>query len=418
MSDEHTVLEVRRVSKVFDDDQNLDTVLQMIRDGVPSSEIQEQTGAVAAVREASFEVKRGEFFVIMGLSGSGKSTLIRCLIRLIEPTDGEIIIDGEDIVKLENTALRNVRRHKVAMVFQHYGLLPHKTVLENAEYGLKTRGIPLEERRAKAQDAIQRVGLDGWETYRPSALSGGMQQRVGLARALAHDPQILLMDEPFSGLDPLVRRQMQREFARLQDETHLTTILVTHDLDEALLLGDRIAIMRDGEIIQLATPEELVTNPVDDYVASFVEGASPSRYMTAQNLMDDNPITITEGDPAGPTLDLIRSRHARGSFVVDQERRLRGFVTVDALRRADDQTSWGRSVRSAPSVDPDALLSDIFPAAIQTLYPVAVIDTRSRLIGQITKNRLLEVLAQDMDTDDTIDVADTATADPEQEKVN
>lgn len=405
MVDENDILlECRKVTKLFGDEGNTDQVLQMIREGEQKDEIQSKLGAVVGVREASFEVHRGEFFVIMGLSGSGKSTLIRTLIRLIEPTDGEIIIDGEDVTKLSDEGMRQVRRNKVAMVFQHYGLLPHKTVLENAEYGLKTRGISEKERREKARSAIQRVGLNGWENYRPSALSGGMQQRVGLARALSHDPDILLMDEPFSGLDPIVRRQMQQEFGRLQAEEDLTTILVTHDLDEALMLGDRIAIMRDGEIIQIATPDELVTNPADDYVANFVEGASPARFMVARTIMSDDAVTVSEGDPAEPAVNEMRDRKIWSAFVVDKANKISGVLSYDQLNRSRQSgsgtVSLGKDPRKPVTCDPEMAISDIFPLVLNTRHPVAVVDDRGALLGMITKNMLLESLAHDIDYDE------------------
>jgi glycine betaine/proline transport system ATP-binding protein len=407
MADENSILlECRKVSKLFGDDGNTQQVLQMIRDGVGKDEIQEKLGAVVGVREASFEVKRGEFFVIMGLSGSGKSTLIRTLIRLIDPTDGEIIVDGEDITKLNEDGMRKVRREKTAMVFQHYGLLPHKTVLENAEYGLKTRGVSEKERREKAQGAIERVGLRGWESYRPSALSGGMQQRVGLARALAHDPVILLMDEPFSGLDPLIRRQMQQEFGRLQNEEDLTTILVTHDLDEALMLGDRIAIMRDGEIIQIATPDELVTNPADDYVASFVEGASPARFMVARTIMDDDPLTVKVGDSAQSALDEMRERRIWSVLILDERDDLAGVMSWDAVNRLTQSGSGtieaarGSGIRKATTCDPDTAIDELFPLVLNTRHPVAVVNDQGDLQGMITKNMLLEALAHDIDYDE------------------
>lgn len=416
------VLECRKVSKIFGADGNRGQVLEMIRNGVPKDEIQEKLGAVIGVREASFDVKRGEFFVIMGLSGSGKSTLVRTLIRLIEPSDGEILIDGEDITKLSEDGMRQVRRNKVAMVFQHYGLLPHKTVLENAEYGLKTRGISLQERREKAKSAIDRVGLSGWESYRPSALSGGMQQRVGLARALSHDPDILLMDEPFSGLDPIVRRQMQQEFGRLQEEEDLTTILVTHDLDEALLLGDRIAIMRDGEIIQIATPDDLVTNPADDYVESFVEGASPARFMVARTIMSEDPITVQEGDPIDQAVAAMRDRQIWSTFVVDSSDRIAGVVSYESMNRAlqngSGTVTLGSSLRKPVTCDPDMAIADLFPLVLNTRHPVAVVDDRQRLVGTITKNMLLEALAHDIDYDEESDAASTEAATSDAEVTN
>jgi len=232
----------------------------------------EASGGVVAVRDVSFTLERGEFFVIMGLSGSGKSTLIRCLIRLIEPTAGHIFVDGEDITALDRRGLTAFRRRKAAMVFQHYGLLPHKSVIENAAFGLKLRGVPKAERLERAREALERVGLVDWIDRYPSELSGGMRQRVGIARALANDPEILLMDEPFSGLDPLIRRDLQDEFMRLQQELKKTVVFVTHDLNEATRLGDRMAVMRAGEFVQVAAPREILTNPADEYVARFVEG--------------------------------------------------------------------------------------------------------------------------------------------------
>lgn len=347
MNGQDLVLDVRGVSKIFGGRR--DTVRPLIERGASKAEILERTGAVVAVNDVSFSVHRGEFFVIMGLSGSGKSTLIRCLIRLVEPTSGQISINGQDIVGLPDSDLREVRRHQTAMVFQHYGLLPHKTVLENVEYGLKTRGVSKGERRKKALAAIERVGLSGWEERRPNALSGGMQQRVGLARALAHDPQLLLMDEPFSGLDPLIRKQLRQEFATLQEEVGITTILVTHDVDEALTLGDRIAIMRDGEIIQIGTPEELVTNPADDYVASFIEDASASRFMTAEQIMDPDVATITEDAEAQQALDALtdREKPTRSAFVLGERGDLKGLVPIEALSRARNNGNgygWKRAI--------------------------------------------------------------------------
>lgn len=228
-------------------------------------------GAVVAVRNVSFKVARGEVFVIMGLSGSGKSTLIRCLLRLVEPTAGRIRVGGEDVTSMDEHQLTRFRRTRVAMVFQHYGLLPHRTVLENVAFGLKLRGVGREEREAAARKAIEQVGLGGWEERYPADLSGGMQQRVGIARALVQNPELLLMDEPFSGLDPLIRREMQDELIRLQEELHKTIVFVTHDLNEALRLGDRMAVMQHGTFVQVGRPQEIIMHPANDYVRRFVQ---------------------------------------------------------------------------------------------------------------------------------------------------
>jgi glycine betaine/proline transport system ATP-binding protein len=245
----------------------------------------EKTGCVAAVRDVSFEVSPGEVFVVMGLSGSGKSTLVRCLTRLIEPTAGQVLIDGEDVLKLGEERLREIRRTKVSMVFQHFGLLPHRRIIENVAFGLEIQGVEKTERMAAAQRVIEVVGLDGWADSYPDELSGGMQQRVGLARALATDPQIMLFDEPFSALDPLIRRDMQDEVVRLQKELKKTMIFITHDLMEALKLGDRIAIMKDGHFVQVGTPEEVVGHPADDYVADFIRDVPRAHVLTVRAIM-------------------------------------------------------------------------------------------------------------------------------------
>ncbi|WP_282693324.1 glycine betaine/L-proline ABC transporter ATP-binding protein [Streptomyces sp. CC208A] len=262
--------------------------------GLSTAEIRERTGCTAAVRDVSFDVRRGEVFVVMGLSGSGKSTLVRCLTRLIEPTSGELAMDGEDVLAMDRTRLRELRRRRAAMVFQHFGLLPHRTVLDNVAYGLEIQGMAKALRRAKAREVIAKVGLAGLEDRRPNQLSGGQQQRVGLARALAADPEVLLFDEPFSALDPLIRRDMQEEVARLHREEGRTMVFITHDLAEALKLGDRIALMRDGAIVQLGTPEEIVTRPADDYVRDFVRDVPREQIVPVSRAM--RPATAEEAD--------------------------------------------------------------------------------------------------------------------------
>ena len=264
-----------------------------------AQELREQTGCVAAVRDVSFDVHKGEVFVVMGLSGSGKSTLVRCLTRLIEPTSGDLEMDGEDVRAMDRNALRDLRRRRAAMVFQHFGLLPHRTVVDNVAYGLEIQGMGKAERREKANEMVDKVGLAGMEKRRPGQLSGGQQQRVGLARALAVDPEVLLFDEPFSALDPLIRRDMQEEVVRLHREEGRTMVFITHDLAEALRIGDRIALMRDGEIVQLGTPEEIVGSPADDYVRDFVRDVPREQVLTVRRAM--RPVEDGEAD-AGPAL--------------------------------------------------------------------------------------------------------------------
>ncbi|MBO8153856.1 glycine betaine/L-proline ABC transporter ATP-binding protein [Thermovirga sp.] len=268
MSD--VAIEVKELWKVYSKSKSGKVVLDVDDEELMRSiEVSEED--VVAVRDLSFEVKKGEVFIVMGLSGSGKSTLIRCLIRLVEPSYGKVIINGYDVTAMDKKELTEFRRYQTAMVFQHYGLLPHKDVLDNVAFGLKLRGVPKKERREKAMHALEVVGLEKWANYYPSSLSGGMRQRVGIARALVADPPILLMDEPFSGLDPLIRREMQDELIRLQEEMHKTIFFVTHDLDEAMRLGDRMAVMRDGSIVQIGKPAEIFANPANDYVARFVQ---------------------------------------------------------------------------------------------------------------------------------------------------
>ncbi|MEV6793035.1 glycine betaine/L-proline ABC transporter ATP-binding protein [Streptomyces sp. NPDC051320] len=270
-------------------------------DGLTGEEIRERTGCTAAVRDVSFDVHEGEVFVVMGLSGSGKSTLVRCLTRLIEPTSGELEMDGEDVRAMDKSKLRELRRHRASMVFQHFGLLPHRSVLDNVGYGLEIQGVGKAERRTTAADFIEKVGLTGLENRRPHQLSGGQQQRVGLARALAVDPEVLLFDEPFSALDPLIRRDMQEEVVRLHNEEGRTMVFITHDLSEALTLGDRIALMRDGRIVQLGTPEEIVGSPADDYVRDFVRDVPREQVLTVRRAMRPaRGDEAAEGESVGP----------------------------------------------------------------------------------------------------------------------
>jgi glycine betaine/proline transport system ATP-binding protein len=252
---------------------------------LPRAELLAKTGCVVAVRDVSFEVTEGEVFVVMGLSGSGKSTLVRMINRLHDPSAGQVLIDGEDVVKLDDERLRELRRRKISMVFQHFGLFPHRRIVENVAFGLEVQGVEKDERNAKADEVLEIVGLGGWGNAYPDELSGGMQQRVGLARALATDPEIMLFDEPFSALDPLIRRDMQDEVVKLQRELKKTMIFITHDLMEALKLGNRIAIMKDGAFVQVGTPEEVVAHPADSYVADFIRDVPRAHVLTARSIM-------------------------------------------------------------------------------------------------------------------------------------
>ncbi len=273
----------RNVWKIFG--PNPARALETLDRDASRAEVQDETGHVVAVKDVSFDVQEGETFVVMGLSGSGKSTLVRCISQLIQPTGGEVVIDGDDVTKLNDKQLIDLRRHKMAMVFQHFGLFPHRTVLDNIAFGLEVRGEDKTARNQRAMEVIDLVGLGGWHDNYPRELSGGMQQRVGLARAMAADPEILIFDEPFSALDPLIRREMQDELLGLQSKLKKTMVFITHDFLEAIKMGDHIAIMKDGEIVQIGTPEEIVANPIDQYVADFTEDVPRYKVLSAGKVM-------------------------------------------------------------------------------------------------------------------------------------
>ena len=364
--------------------------------------IQEKTGCVVAVRDASFSVRQGEMFVIMGLSGSGKSTLIRCILRLVEPTAGKIVVNGKDICSYDDKQLMAFRRNTVSMIFQHFGLFPHRNVIDNVAYGLKVKGVTKEERYARAQEVIEKVGLKGWEDYYPDALSGGMQQRVGIARALTNDPEILLMDEPFSGLDPLIRRQMQDELIDLQEELQKTILFVTHDLDEALKLGSFIAIMKDGEIIQTGIPEEVVTSPAGDYVREVVQDASPAKVITAGSIMTEPEVIIYDWQGPKAALHLLKTSRSDHGFLVTRRRNFLGLVTEKSL--AELIKNKGQSTREALEPDiatctNDMLLEDLFAMAVATRYPIPVIDENGKLIGEIDNETILSSMVQYKETE-------------------
>jgi glycine betaine/proline transport system ATP-binding protein len=305
---------------------------------LPRGELLDKTGCVAAVRGVSFDVAEGEVFVVMGLSGSGKSTLVRMVNRIHDPTAGKVLIDGEDVLQVGEERLREIRRKKISMVFQHFGLLPHRRIIDNVAFGLEVQGVEKEDRQRAAHEVLDKVGLDGWANAYPDELSGGMQQRVGLARALANDPEILLFDEPFSALDPLIRRDMQDEMLKLQRDVRKTMIFITHDLAEALKLGNRIAIMKDGKFVQVGTPEDIVANPADDYVADFTRDVPRAHVLTARAIM--RPVN---GDAAstgadGPTVEAGTVLQELLPIVADADRTIRVVdddVVVGVVDRGD-----------------------------------------------------------------------------------
>ncbi len=386
-------LEVHNLTKIFG--RKRKAALNLVKQQVSKTEILKKTGATVGVYDANFKVKAGEIFVIMGLSGSGKSTLIRMLNRLINPTSGQIYIDGKDVAKMNEEELRQVRREKINMVFQNFGLFPHKTILENTEYGLEVRGVAKEKRRQLAEAALESANLLAFKDQYPNQLSGGMQQRVGLARALANDPDILLMDEAFSALDPLIRRDMQDELLNLQEEKQRTIIFITHDLNEALRIGDRIAIMNDGQILQIGTGEEILTNPQNDFIKEFVEDVDRSKVLTAQNIMTAPFTTNIEND--GPNVALSRMRVEEVSMLlaVDKKRQLKGSLTAEAALKARKEKLPLTEVidKNVKTVSPDTLITDIFDLIYDSPTPLAVVNENGRLLGVIIKGRVLEALA-------------------------
>ena len=393
-------LEVKHLTKIFGKRQK--QALEMVQQAKSKTEILEKTGATVGVYDVNFEVQTGEIFVIMGLSGSGKSTLIRLLNRLIDPTSGDIYIDGQDVAKMNEEELRDVRRHKLNMVFQNFGLFPHRTILENTEFGLEVRGVDKEERTRLAEQALDNAGLLSFKDQYPDQLSGGMQQRVGLARALANNPDILLMDEAFSALDPLIRREMQDELLDLQAEHERTIIFITHDLNEALRIGDRIAIMADGQIMQIGTGEEILTNPANDFVREFVEDVDRSKVLTAQNIMT-TPLT-TNIDIDGPTVALNRMKKEEVSMLlaVDRKRHLKGSLTAEAARdaRKEHQALADVIDKNVRKVTQETLITDIFPLIYDSPAPLAVVDDKDKLVGVIIKGRVIEALANTTESEE------------------
>ncbi|MEK5214167.1 MULTISPECIES: glycine betaine/L-proline ABC transporter ATP-binding protein [Psychrobacillus] len=396
---------VKDATKIFG--KSSGRAIQMLKDGKTKSEILKATGATVGVKQVSFDVNEGEIFVIMGLSGSGKSTLVRLLNRLIDPTMGQILLDGKDIVQMNKEQLRNVRRKKIGMVFQNFALFPHKTIVENTEYGLEIQGISKKERNEKATESLRLVGLAGYEDQYPKQLSGGMQQRVGLARALANNPDILLMDEAFSALDPLIRKDMQNELLQLHHDMQKTIIFITHDLDEALRIGDRIALMKDGEIVQIGSPEEILMSPSNEYVERFVEDVDLSKVLTAGHIMKKADTVKVDRGPR-VALRLMKQLGISSIYVVDNANRLLGAVTAqDTLEAIESEKSLNDVLISdLPMISPDTVLTELFDVVSTASIPVAVINEEQKLQGIIIRGALIGALSGDNDfinKDGTVD---------------
>ncbi|PKG55883.1 glycine betaine/L-proline ABC transporter ATP-binding protein [Shewanella sp. GutDb-MelDb] len=394
------LIQIRDLYKVFG--KKPANVMPMVKEGLSKDEILAKTGHTVGLKAINLDIHQGEIFVIMGLSGSGKSTLIRHFNRLIDPTEGQILVEGIDVMKLNSKELEQFRRNKMAMVFQRFGLMPHRTVLENVAYGLSVQGVDKASRNAKANQWLDTVGLSGYEAQYPSQLSGGQQQRVGLARALCTDAEILLMDEAFSALDPLIRSEMQDQLIDLQKELHKTIIFITHDLDEALRIGDRIAILKDGNLIQVGAPVDILLNPADDYVEAFVKDVNRPRALTVETVMKPPAFRLT-ADTIGEALKQMKQIPANYAYYVTDE----GFQGVvcqealeDAVKTDKDAPMEDFQVEEMTPISPDALLESIIPTTMESDFPLPVVDADGDLQGELSRSHLAGVLS-DFYTDDT-----------------
>lgn len=385
---------VKNLFKVFG--KRPSEAMELLADGLDKDTIFERTGQTIGVLDASFTIREGEIFVIMGLSGSGKSTMVRMFNRLIEPTAGTIEIDGQDITKLDGPALRKLRRDTVSMVFQSFALLPHLKVIDNVAFGLELGGMERAERHARAIAALEQVGLAANAQSYPDQLSGGMQQRVGLARALAADPPILLMDEAFSALDPLIRTEMQDELLRLQEENKRTIIFISHDLDEAMRIGDRIAIMQGGVVVQVGTPEEILKKPANDYVRSFFRGVDVSKVLTAKDIARRTQVTLIDKPEQGPraAMRLLGDFDREYGYVLGRGRKFVGIVSLASLEEAKrvDATLEQALLPEGPTVTPDISLNDLMGIVAATPYAVPVVQEDGRYVGAVSKSTLLKAL--------------------------
>lgn len=388
-------IQLDHVSKIFGPKPT--SIIPMIKNGMTKEEILDQTGHTVGVYNATMDIKKGEVFVVMGLSGSGKSTLIRCFNLLNRPTDGSVKIDGVDLVNCTNHELKKIRQEKIAMVFQHFGLFDHRTILSNVEYGLEIRNIDKEERRNIALENIDIVGLKGYEDKYPGELSGGMQQRVGLARALANDPDILLMDEPFSALDPLIRREMQSELLDIQNRLQKTIVFITHDVNEAFKLGDRVAVMKDGHVVQIGTPEDIIEDPADKYISEFIQDIDRSKVFQAEHIMIEPNVYVSINDRINAAVQEMEKNGISSVFVVDGGQHVKGIVTIDDAIKGRSRKKSVAEVMSKDIfiVNKDEFVSDLIPKAVDSKFPLAVVDHSEKLVGFILRVHVLSGLVSD-----------------------
>jgi len=386
-------IKVENLTKVFG--KNPKETLKLLELGMNKSEIQKKTGTTVGIDNASFEIKEGEVFVIMGLSGSGKSTLIRCLNLLNKPTAGNIYVDGENIVQYDKKQLKEFRQNKIAMVFQHFGLFNHRSVVQNVEFGLEVKKVPKLDRYKTAMDTLKAVGLEGWEDSKIGQLSGGMKQRVGLARALANDPEILLMDEPFSALDPLIRREMHEELLDIQSEVKKTIVFITHDVNEAFKLGDRVAVMKDGRVVQIGYPEDILNNPSNAYIEDFVRDIDRAKVLKIRGVMKTIKDAGKVGDAPKVLMKQMDAEDIERIYVVDKNRAPVGIVTIDDCIKAIEEGKTTNDIlkRDFLTVMPDEYIGDVFDKSIKSPYPLAVVNEENRLVGILPKARIMGALA-------------------------
>lgn len=383
------ILRAEHVCKLYG--ANKSEAARLMEEGGDRNAVKQRTGVTAAIWDVNFEVQRGEIFVIIGLSGSGKSTFVRCLNMLNRPTSGTIRFENSDIGKLSKKELMDYRRDKISMVFQNFGLMSHRDVLGNVAYGLEVKGVSTIEREKKAMEMIEMVGLSGWEHQPVSALSGGMRQRVGIARALANDPEILLMDEPFSALDPLVRADMQFELMGIQRKLGKTIVFITHDINEAFKLGDHVAIMRDGRVVQVDTPEQMSAHPADDYVRQFIGSADRTKVLSVRHIMVTPSCVVRLGEGPNHAIHEMRRAGVSSAYVVGDKMNLAGLLTIDGAIEAikQERTIQDMMITELPTASPETLIGDVLPVAAEAKFPISVIGEDGALKGIVTKASVL-----------------------------
>ena len=392
MEQNNTILQMEHVTKLYG--PNRTEAAKMMEAGSDKEEDYKKTGCTVALWDITLSVPKGEIFVIIGLSGSGKSTAVRCFNRLTVPTGGKVLYDGQNVHEMSKKELLEYRRNKIAMVFQSFGLMSHRDVLGNVVYGLEVKGIKQGQREDISKKFISMVGLYGWEHQSCEQLSGGMRQRVGIARALVNDPEVLLMDEPFSALDPLVRRDMQFELLQIQRKLRKTVVFITHDIDEAFKLGDTVCIMKDGKVVQIGTPEELSMHPANDYVRDFIESADKTKVMTVRNIMITPSCIVRLSDSMDRAIKEMRMNNLSSVIVMDGELHPQGMLFIDEAIQARKENKTIPQVlqKGINSVKESTLVSDVIAIATESTYPIAVTDESGALMGLVTKASILSTL--------------------------